>query len=82
MEGDILLYRIDGCSHSLLFGLEGRAPFAGLDGALRVDSMVTGWANAGSDAATTVCVVVVVESPRTPENALRSAKVVLGRWKS
>ena len=52
MEGEILPYKFEGCSHSFLFGLEGRVPFSGLDSALTVQSMVTWEASGDNDAAT------------------------------
>ena len=40
VEGDILLYQFECCSHSFLFGLERLSLFPGRDSALMVDSRV------------------------------------------
>ena len=58
MEGDILLYQIEGFSHSFLFSLEGRAPFAGRDSTLTVNSRVTWGVRGDSDGVTDVCAAV------------------------
>ena len=50
MEGDIVLYNFEGCLHRFLFGLEGRAPFAGRNSALTVDSGFTWGVSCDNDA--------------------------------
>ena len=58
VEVDILLYQFEGRSHIFLFGLEGRAPLAGWESALKVDSMVTWVGIIDNDSATAVCVAM------------------------
>ena len=63
VAGDILLYLSKGCSHSFLFGLERRAPFAGRESALAVDTRVTCGASDDNDATTAVCIAMCCFTP-------------------
>ena len=60
MEGDILLYQFLSHLQSFLFGLEGRASFAGRDSAMTEDCRVT-WVVSGENddnATTVICIAV------------------------